>query len=268
MIKIIKDLAAVPQSLIPAFADLFPALQRVPTLTRNTHKKRMEIIDEEVYKDEDKYNTIYKRDDIKIALNNIYKSKCAYCEMKVEQSHIEHYRPKKVYYWLAFSWDNLIMACPTCNENKGVNFELEGDAVEYDNTEANLRNINIKSADYDLVEQPKMVNPETTDPLGEITFTRNGLIESENTRFAYTIEKCKIDRKWLNDERKHLLEVYERDIRSALIENEDPNEQEKEIKIITRKFIRDTLDSELHFLGFRRFSLSSGWLNEIIKEMN
>lgn len=268
MIKIEKDVSAVPPSLIPAFPDLFPAGQNIPSITKNTHDKRMEIIDGKVYIDSDKYNALYKREEIKIALNNIYKSKCAYCESKVEQLHVEHYRPKKIYYWLAFSWDNLIIACPTCNQNKGVNFQLEGDQVEFENTEANVRNIHSSSLSYDFVENPRMVNPETTDPLGQIRFKKNGIIDSENTRFAYTIETCKIDRKWLNDERKHLLEIFERHIRSALLENDDPVQQQKEIEAIVRRFVMDSYDNALHFLGFRRFSVSSGWLNEIIKEMN
>ncbi len=268
MIKINKNLLRVPESLVPAFKDLFPEAKYIPIITRNTHAKRMEIIGFKQYKDEDKYNALYKREDIKKALNDIYKSKCAFCEIRIEQWNVEHYRPKKIYYWLAFSWDNLILACPTCNGHKDVNFKIAGKEITFENSEVNIRQINVSSAGYDSIEEPLMVNPESTDPLGFIEFSRNGVIVSSNPRFAYTIDKCKIDRKWLNDERKHILEVYERDIRSALIENQNLDEQEKEIKAITRKFIRDTKDALLQFLAFRRFAVSSGWLNEIIKEMN
>ncbi len=268
MIKIEKDISAIPQSLIPAFDDLFPNLPEVPTITKNTHAKRMEIINGEAYIDKEEYNSKYKREDIKAALNEIYKSKCAYCEMKVEQLHVEHYRPKSKYYWLAFSWDNLIVACATCNQNKGTNFELVGDKVKFDPTEINLRNINNSSIGYDLIEQPKMVNPEITNPEGQIKFKRDGVIESEDERFAYTINKCKLDRKWLDDERKHLLEVFERHIRSALIESKSINEQKKEISSIVIQFVSDSKDLKLQFLGFRRFAISIGWLSEIVQEMN
>jgi len=268
MIKLEKDTTVIPQSLIPAFADLFSGLASIPIHSRRTHQKRMAIIDGETYIDKDEYNARYKKEDIRIALKGIYKNKCAFCEQKIEQYNVEHYRPKKTYYWLAFSWDNLIMACPTCNQSKGTNFELVGDQVEFDNTEVNIRNINSSSASYDLIEEPKMVNPEITDPLGHIQFKRDGLIESANVRFAYTIEKCNIDRKYLNDERRKLLDVFSRDIRSALIENENPADQQNEISTIVRKFVRDSQDIELQFLAFRRFAILSGWLNEITKEMN
>jgi hypothetical protein len=146
--------------------------------------------------------------------------------------------------------------------------KLDGDKATFDNTEINLRNINSSSATYDQVEKPKMINPEVTNPEGKIKFKRDGFIESEDERFAYTIDKCKIDRTWLNDERKHLLKVFERDIRSALVANDDPAAQQKEISAIVTKFVRDSQDKELQFLGFKRFAISSGWLAEIAKEMN
>lgn len=267
MIKLEKDISAIPQSLIPAFVDLFPGHAFIPLKSRTTHQKRMIIINGGIYIDQDEYNSRYKKQDIRNALMDIYKNKCAYCEQKIEQYNVEHYRPKKTYYWLAFSWDNLIMACPTCNQCKGLNFELEGNLAEFDNTEVNVRKINNSSESYDKLELPKMVNPEITNPIGEIQFRRNGLIESGNKRFAYTIEKCKIDRKYLNDERRKLLDVFSRDIRSALIENKTPTDQQNEISIIVRKFVRDSQDNELQFLGFRRFAISYSWLNEITKEM-
>jgi uncharacterized protein (TIGR02646 family) len=268
MIKIEKNYASIPESLIPGFADLFPNRQTVPYITRTTHEKRIEIINNGAYIDEGKYNDRYKKDDIRIALNTIYKYKCAYCEEKVEQYHIEHYRPKKIYHWLAFSWDNLILACATCNEGKGINFDLDGKKVDFVNIEENIRSINISSKAYDEIELPKMVNPEVTDPLGKITFKPSGEIESDDERFKYTIEKCSIDRPYLNVERKRLLDIFKRDFTSALVDNKTPEEQQKEITVIIKKFIRDAHDSELQFLAFRNFAIKSQWLNNIAKGIN
>jgi uncharacterized protein (TIGR02646 family) len=267
MIKLNKNNGAIPGSLIPAFEDLFLPLA-IPVTSRTTHEKRMIIINGETYIDRGEFNNRYKRSDIRIALNTIYYHKCAYCEQKVEQYNIEHYRPKSTYYWLAFSWNNLIMACPTCNQNKGTNFELEGQPVSFDNTEANLRAINNISIGYDQLEQPLMVNPEITDPSGQIEFQKDGLIISADKRFSYTIEKCKVDRSYLNDERRKLLEVFTRDIRSALVDNLQLADQQTEISSIVRKFVRDSLDNELQFLGFRRYAIARGWLNEITKDLN
>jgi uncharacterized protein (TIGR02646 family) len=268
MIKVEKSQALVPQSLIPAYTDLFPEGQGIPTVSKNTHIKRMEIIALGSYVNKDGFNSLYKRDDIKNGLINIYKNKCAFCEQRVEQYHIEHYRPKKIYYWLAFSWDNLILACATCNQNKGTNFELSGIKAEFQNNEDNIKSINNLSASYDLIEQPKMVNPEITDPLDLIKFTQNGMIYSDDDRFTYTIKTCQIDRSDLNDERRKLLDIYKRDVQSALIENDDLDKQEHAIVTITKKFLRDSKDLELQFLAFRRFAINAGWLNDLSKQLN
>lgn len=266
MIKLEKDINAIPLSLIPAFDDLFD-LDNIPIAVRTTHGRRMEIINAGVYTDDKNYNSRYKTADIKIALNNIYHRKCAFCEQLIEQFQVEHYRPKSKYHWLAYSWDNLLSACPRCNQGKGNNFETINDRVDFVNNEENVRNINITSAEYDISESPLMVNPEVTDPLGLIAFQKNGLIESEDIRFAYTIDKCSIDRTDLNDQRRKLLDDFRRDVRSILFETDKAN-QLQEIEVIVKKFIRDSKDAENPYLAFRRFAINFQWLNDIIKEEN
>ena len=44
--------------------------------------------------------------------------KCCYCEKLEEQAKyrdVEHFRPKSSYWWLAWSWDNLLFSCIDCN---------------------------------------------------------------------------------------------------------------------------------------------------------
>lgn len=57
--------------------------------------------------------------------------KCCYCEQKIKKSYndVEHYRPKARanrqpgchkdhgYWWLSFTWNNLLFACPSCNRS-------------------------------------------------------------------------------------------------------------------------------------------------------
>lgn len=264
MIKIEKDETQIPDSIQLPLDEFFP--DGIPRPSQTTHTRRLELIDEGKYIDKQVYNDRYKQKDTQTALKAIYKNKCAFCEQKVEQSHIEHYRPKHIYYWLVYSWDNLLLACSTCNIHKGINFDLIGTKVELENTPENLKNINLLSAGYDRVEEPKMVNPEITDPSGNIRFQRNGLIESDDIRFSYTIEKCKIDRKYLNDERRKILDIFQRDIKSAIVDNEEIIDQESEIAVIIRKFIRDSKDDELEFLSFRSYTISN-WLNDLIIEV-
>jgi len=73
----------------------------------------------------------YKRPDVKEALRELFKKKCAYCESLHEatsSADIEHYRPKagvdgepghRGYWWLAADWDNLLRSCIGCNRVEG-----------------------------------------------------------------------------------------------------------------------------------------------------
>lgn len=58
-------------------------------------------------------------------LEKQFHGKCAYCETKyTEYTQIEHYRPKSIYYWLAYEWSNLLPSCTKCNTKKGNKFPL------------------------------------------------------------------------------------------------------------------------------------------------
>lgn len=266
MIKINKDLNQIPESLKPATTDYYNPLPSVPIPTKTTHLHRMKMINDGTYTDESKYNKRYKYEDIRIALGTIYLGKCAYCEQKIELSHVEHYRPKDTYYWLAFSWDNLILACPHCNEYKGTNFELSGAAVTFNNTSANIRDINTLSASYYFKEQPKMVNPEITDPLPHIKFKVDGAVESNNNRFAYTIEKCKISRTYLKDERRKLLNDFKDDIAAELLKKNKQG-QLAGIQAIVDKFKRDSKKLDNPFIAFRIYAIKHNWLQQIVKDL-
>lgn len=273
MIKVVKDLTNIPSSLIPAFADLFPnrvgqRIIPIPQSSRTTHGKRMIVINATNYTDHPNFNNRYKLTDIKEALCEVYKGKCAFCEQNEELTHVEHYRPKTIYYWLAFSWDNLLMSCPTCNSYKGTKFQLDGVTVTFTNIEANIRSINRSSVIYDASEHPRMVNPEITEPLGQIYFEKDGNILSNNPRFRYTIEECKLNRKALNDRRRSILDRFKEHTRDALISNNSTNDQLIAIKTNLRNFINDSKDEYEEFLAFRRYVIQNGWLNEIIKEKN
>ena len=101
MIKIHKDLRKVPPSLN----------------SQKTQEKRKELIDKGKYINTSAYNDRYKQEDIKNELKRLYNSKCGFCEKDVTDHtpHVEHYRPKAKYWWLAYSWDNLLLACEECN---------------------------------------------------------------------------------------------------------------------------------------------------------
>lgn len=74
----------------------------------------------------------YAAKQIREALDAMFSGKCAYCESVigvVAAAHIEHFRPKQKYPSLTFSWDNLFLGCPLCNDsaNKGSKFPKKND---------------------------------------------------------------------------------------------------------------------------------------------
>jgi hypothetical protein len=70
---------------------------------------------------------------VKGELFAMQRRKCCYCEKLEEQAKyrdVEHYRPKALYWWLAWTWENLLFACMDCNrEHRRDRFPLSaGDA--------------------------------------------------------------------------------------------------------------------------------------------
>ncbi len=64
----------------------------------------------------------YAHPQIRSALERGTRSKCAYCEGRINDvaySHIEHKLPKRKHPKLVCTWENLTIACPRCNTNKG-----------------------------------------------------------------------------------------------------------------------------------------------------
>lgn len=74
--------------------------------------------------------TAYRQQQVKDTLKEIFHYKCAYCEISTinQSGDIEHFRPKAEieelketgnskpgYYWLAATWDNLLLSCMHCN---------------------------------------------------------------------------------------------------------------------------------------------------------
>ncbi len=112
--------------------------------------------------------------------------KCAFCESKIEHvmtGDVEHFRPKAGvrqapgdalerpgYYWLAYRWTNLLVACQQCNQReKGNLFPLTEPARRARSPEGDL-----------TAEGPLFVDPSAEDPSkfigwrGEVAFPVGG----------------------------------------------------------------------------------------------
>jgi uncharacterized protein (TIGR02646 family) len=62
--------------------------------------------------------------------------KCCYCEAPTElvaHGDVEHFRPKSVYWWLAYCYDNYLYSCQICNQTyKGDAFPVDARMAQPD----------------------------------------------------------------------------------------------------------------------------------------
>lgn len=69
----------------------------------------------------------YEDSSVRVALaRDTQKGLCAYCGASIETAgfDIEHFRPRIRYWWLTWTWENLWIACNTC-QAKSDDFDLE-----------------------------------------------------------------------------------------------------------------------------------------------
>ena len=140
--------------------------------------------------------------------------KCCYCEhiCQLNFHDLEHYRPKASarrgagfpthgYWWLSWTWENLLFACPGCNRSgKNDAFPLAAGSTALVPEEAPPR-----------LETPLLLDPAAEDPMPHIQFrpvTKNGkrhwvpLARNGSVRGAATIRVLQLDR-------PDLLDLYE-----------------------------------------------------------
>lgn len=271
MIKVNKDITEVPQSL-RVDED---SIRKHPAKT--TYKRRQEVISSGAYPVSGKssnHDNRYKYADIKSCLEDIYHQKCAFCETSAELMQVEHFRPKRGgYYWMAFSWDNLLLSCPTCNTHKGDKFPLEtcGVRAVFKNTEDENENIHNLSSRYDITEKPLLINPETVsqDLLDNFQFGKDGSISSDNERCTKTIEICGLDRDTLRQRRKKIWDDLKNEIHIATALYGVGSQQFKDsifVPLLAFKKMTDLASTE--YIAFRKFLLNSGWIREEIHSLN
>lgn len=270
MIKIDKDLTAIPQSLKTDEE----SISKPPA--RTTHARRLEVIVQGRYPDSQKstnYDKRYKYDDIKTRLVSLYHNKCAFCESKLESMHVEHFRPKRGgYYWMAFSWDNLLLSCPTCNTYKSDDFFLSERGVRavFTNTDDVIQRINTLSSVYDATEKPLMISPETVtaEELASITFSQDGSMSSENVRMQHTIESCKLSRQALCEIRKCIWDRLRNHISIAAAEFGVGSERFHDaVTIAVKAFRSESQDVKSDYIAFRKYVLSSDWIRQEIRKI-
>lgn len=148
----------------------------------------------------------YSRKEVKALLVKMHNSKCCYCEKKLSFGylHVEHFRPKygvrqaldqKIdeppgYYWLAYRWDNLLLACLDCNSRfKHTFFPLENPAER------------ARSHNDDIArERPLFIDPAGQNPRRHIRFDQESP-KGCTSRGRLTIEGLRLGRTDLTEDR-------------------------------------------------------------------
>lgn len=258
MIRIHKLKGAVPKSLTYPI----PKPSTGYTIAKNAAIKREELIALYEYIDSDAYNKYYKNNDTITTLKIFYNHKCCYCEQRVESYHVEHYRPKSLYWWLAYSWDNLLLICPACNTAKLNKFKILYSKANY--SPLDLPNIHSLRDIYDVIENPCLLNPECDDLDKMWVFNTKGEIFSDNYRGKYTIETCKLNRDYLNDERKAVLDNFKEKAEELYVEYSEVNAEMLQDRIyeLVEDFEKATNRERIEFIAFRRYAVR--FINDII----
>ena len=117
-----------------------------------------------------------------------FHSKCAYCEsplIESLQADIENWRPKSRYWWLAYDWANLLIACRACNSAKGDRFPLENEPDR------------ASSRGEELEEYPLLLNPCWDRPEEHLVFGEDGRVFSDTQRGQVTIDTLMLNRQAL-----------------------------------------------------------------------
>lgn len=169
-------------------------------------------------------SVLYRDDEVRKALEELFHRKCAYCESRlgtVSPEEVEHYRPKGAvterrdhpgYKWLAYAWTNLYPACTYCNQRrrdrptwhepetgpaagKSTSFPLEDESQRAMSSAANLS-----------LERPLLLDPCTSavDPERLLRYDVRGEIhpaDPEAPRARETIRICNLRRRRLRDAR-------------------------------------------------------------------
>lgn len=130
-------------------------------------------------------NRVYGESSVKSELIKAQHFKCCFCEAKITHSpgDVEHFRPKgKVdqhedeasirpgYFWLAYTWENLMYSCDDCNRRYKKNYFPLKDPSK----RALSPNDNI-DAEEPLIIDPFTENPEEyIDYRGAEPYSKNG----------------------------------------------------------------------------------------------
>ena len=203
--------------------------------------------------------SIYAHTTVKDALLQTQHDKCCYCESKFLATSfgaVEHFRPKGAvkqehgatkqypgYYWLAYSWGNLLVSCESCNTKyKGSLFPLVDEE-----SRARSHHVNIE------VESPLFVDPASEDPGHHIQF-RRAEVAFLTERGLRTIQGFGLARSKLEDARAEELDRVE--IFCSVVEHLQ-DDVDASLVEDARRYLTKAIRPEAAFSAMARDFLSS-----------
>lgn len=139
---------------------------------------------------------------VREALGALFHDKCAYCESPDAPTAplaVDHFRPtsgalaadgtesRSHYWWLAYSWDNLVLACSDCTRAKGNRFPVDGPRLERTDPVAQ---------EHPLLLDPRGgLGPDGEDsPSRHLVFLADGTVASVTERGTATIDVLQLNR--------------------------------------------------------------------------
>lgn len=264
----------------PPVHDNFFGAKRIAQNLKLLKQKRNGELDK---KSEKKWNSGFWKES-KAQLLAESNNKCAYCETPtrvVAYGDVEHFRPKSIYWWLAYSYENYLPSCTACNQEYKKDFfrlenkknQLAGVQILKTMTDADLEILapmltvdaidnahgkNLKDFEAELrSEKAMLVNPYTDDPA--IFFAYRPILENKEVvivpteiKYLKVIKACE-DLFGLN--RKELMDLrfqwycnymtYRHTLKDAGI---SPN-----TKLMTENRLKDMISDKSAYAGMIRY---------------
>ena len=194
--------------------------------------------------------SIYGHHTVKRVLNRIQNTKCCYCERPVFKYYrdVEHFRPKSNYYWIAYDWENLFLACPVCNRQyKRAQFPLENPDMR---AESHHDDINR--------EEPLLINPAEENPEEFLTFRKEIIFSvNGNRRGAKTIEVLGLDKDAEEERRKRYNDLKDK----FTLAKADPDEYPDLVDVIVnaKETIINAVKDSAPFAAMARIAIHTNF---------
>jgi uncharacterized protein (TIGR02646 family) len=156
-----------------------------------------------VFRFEEEY---FDAEGVRKALRELFAGKCAFCESPIEPASAgvtHHFRPTQEavdadgavsrphYWWLAYEWENLYLACQACATAAGASFPVARERAPVGARGEELRG-----------EGPQLLDPCADEPSEHLQFADDGSVVPLTDRGRHTIKTYALNRRELREARR------------------------------------------------------------------